>query len=200
MIPGPETESTDVPYKEIGDEVRRLCGDSGLRRLAREKGIQHSILADVWAGRRRLAPYVARLASLGFEVFGLADREEALELADAKFRYCLAQGILAVACGARTLVEWTETVEGSNEDRWLAHQLEIDWDTAMTSAEVIADIKNEGRRNIYDSPDSIARWAEDSLTAEQRAEIEKAVAERREIEKARQAALREDAEAGKPAQ
>ena len=189
-----------MPYKEIGDKVRRLCGDSGLRQLAREKGIQHSILADVWAGRRRLAPYVARLASLGFEIFNLADEEDALELADAKFRYCLVQGVLAVACGARIFVEWTKAAEGFSEDRWLAHQLEIDWDTAMTSAKVIADIKNEGRRNIYDSPDSISRWAEDSLTAEQRAEIEKAVAERRQIEKARQASLREVAEARKAAQ
>jgi transcriptional regulator with XRE-family HTH domain len=160
---------------EMGLRQLRVSQCKTLTKVAEQMGVPIPNLHEIEMGRRKLAGYVTRLLPvLGVEVCHIADREEDDELTAAMFRSAFLKAIYTVARGARDIWGgWTETDAAlSTEQAWLDHQLSVDWETKLTVAKVTA---------------AIGEWP---LSDDQRAEIEQAVAERREIEKARQEALR----------
>jgi transcriptional regulator with XRE-family HTH domain len=170
-----------MPFKEVGDAERGLREEAGigLRELARNVDMQHSILAAVESGRRPLAPYVTRLARrLGSRVFDVADIEESLSLRDADFRRSLALALLVGARSARAFGFWGTPTPEQVEALRREHLLSLDWDSKLSVEEITRQVSD----------------ACGELTPEELAEITKAVEQRRELEKARQAALRESAE------
>jgi hypothetical protein len=166
-----------MPRAEDETPLRTLRMDQNktLTEVAEQMGVPIPNLHEVEMGRRKVTGYVTRLLPvLGIEVCHIADQEEDDELTAAMLRCAFLKAMYTVARGARDIRGgWTETDGAlSDEQHWLTHQLSVNWETRLTVKKVLA---------------AMGEW---NLSDEQRAEIEQAVTERREIEKARQAALR----------
>jgi transcriptional regulator with XRE-family HTH domain len=170
-----------VPYREIGERIVALREAAGKAQgeTAREAGYSQALQSRLESGERSLglgsvAIGLARV--LGPYIFGLVDHEEELHLRQARFRFRLAEAIHLEVRLRRDVYAggWGEiTVEAANRAR-IQHQLALDWDSLLTPAIIVEHM-----------PDLAA-----DLNPEERAEIERAVADRRDIEKARQATLR----------
>ena len=124
-----------MPFKQIGDEVRRLCEGIGLRKLARDSGIQHSALADVWAGKRYLGPYAVALAKvLGPEVLSLAVREG--EMRGLRPAAEVAVGMLIAHAGMTGGFGTDEELRAAH----LAHILTLDYAAILSEDAVLVEL------------------------------------------------------------